>query len=210
MKMAVLANDALFLEWNQHVLPATVQQTCFQHFDDFIQAGADVYVDLLFEPDVHRIHLLATLQKPVVINSVQHTIQNMEALAHPFFIRINAWPGFLKRNLFEVASIPANEWVDPIFETLQWNKIAVPDTVGLVSARVVAMMINEAWLVFEEGVATIKDIDIAMQQGTNYPYGPFEWSKRIGLQHIIHLLHQLSKEDIKYEPAVSLVQAAKT
>jgi 3-hydroxybutyryl-CoA dehydrogenase len=27
-----------------------------------------------------------------------------------------------------------------------------------------------------------------MKLGTNYPYGPFEWARRIGLRHVIALL----------------------
>ena len=60
----------------------------------------------------------------------------------------------------------------------------VPDVKGFISSRIVSMIINEAYFALEENVSTKEEIDIAMKLGTNYPYGPFEWSKKIGLKNI--------------------------
>jgi 3-hydroxybutyryl-CoA dehydrogenase len=60
-------------------------------------------------------------------------------------------------------------------------------------ARVLGGIINEAmWAVTQE-VATQKDIDTAMKLGTNYPYGPLEWAKKIGLEKVQHLLTALNE-----------------
>jgi 3-hydroxybutyryl-CoA dehydrogenase len=37
-----------------------------------------------------------------------------------------------------------------------------------------------------------------MKLGTNYPYGPFEWSKKIGLKNILELLKALRQNDDRY------------
>jgi 3-hydroxybutyryl-CoA dehydrogenase len=37
-----------------------------------------------------------------------------------------------------------------------------------------------------------------MKLGTNYPYGPFEWSEKIGLKNIYNLLQRLSKTETRY------------
>ena len=58
----------------------------------------------------------------------------------------------------------------------------------------------------EEKVSTEEEIDVAMKTGTNYPYGPFEWSKKIGLRDIYSLLTALSKEQNRYQPSVLLKQ----
>jgi 3-hydroxybutyryl-CoA dehydrogenase len=47
-------------------------------------------------------------------------------------------------------------------------------------ARILATIINEAALVFHEGVAVRQDIDTAMRLGTSYPHGPLEWAEQIG------------------------------
>jgi 3-hydroxybutyryl-CoA dehydrogenase len=66
--------------------------------------------------------------------------------------------------------------------------VCVEDRVGLVTPRVICMIINEAYYTLEEGTATRSDIDLAMKLGTNYPYGPFEWANRIGIHRVIELL----------------------
>jgi 3-hydroxybutyryl-CoA dehydrogenase len=40
-----------------------------------------------------------------------------------------------------------------------------------------------------------------MKLGTNYPFGPFEWSKKIGLNKIYFLLNKLATEDSRYAVA---------
>ena len=51
----------------------------------------------------------------------------------------------------------------------------VEDTPGLVVARTVAMLVNEAADAVQQGVCTSEGADIAMKLGVNYPAGPFEW-----------------------------------
>ena len=47
-----------------------------------------------------------------------------------------------------------------------------------------------------------------MKLGTNYPYGPFEWSKKIGLKKIYDLLTLLAKTNARYEPSPLLKKEA--
>jgi 3-hydroxybutyryl-CoA dehydrogenase len=49
-------------------------------------------------------------------------------------------------------------------------------------------------------------MDTAMKLGTAYPYGPFEWGNKIGLQNIVNLLKKLSKKQPRYTPCELLVQ----
>lgn len=51
----------------------------------------------------------------------------------------------------------------------------VADTPGLVVARTIAMLINEAMDAVRQGVCTAEGADAAMKLGVNYPAGPFEW-----------------------------------
>jgi 3-hydroxybutyryl-CoA dehydrogenase len=85
----------------------------------------------------------------------------------------------------------------------------VPDEAGFVSARIIAMIINEAYHAKDEAVSTEADIDIAMKLGTNYPYGPFEWANEIGVQHVYALLQKLSLNDERFLPSAGLAAANK-
>jgi 3-hydroxybutyryl-CoA dehydrogenase len=53
--------------------------------------------------------------------------------------------------------------------------LAVADTPGLVVARTIAMLVNEAADAVQQGVCTPEAADAAMRLGVNYPAGPFEW-----------------------------------
>jgi len=48
-----------------------------------------------------------------------------------------------------------------------------------------------------------------MNLGTNYPYGPFEWCKKIGLKNIAVLLTELSLTEKRYQPASLLLKESK-
>ena len=76
--------------------------------------------------------------------------------------------------------------------------LLVEDEPGLVSARVLSMIINEAYFALGENVSTIPEIDLAMKLGTNYSLGPFEWQDRIGIENIYLLLKKLSETSKRY------------
>ncbi|HVZ40030.1 MAG TPA: 3-hydroxyacyl-CoA dehydrogenase family protein [Candidatus Kapabacteria bacterium] len=84
----------------------------------------------------------------------------------------------------------------------------VVDRVALVSARTLAMIINEAAFALMEGVAGVDDIDTAMKLGTNYPEGPLRWADRIGLDVVLSILDALHAEyrEERYRPCVLLRQ----
>ena len=72
-----------------------------------------------------------------------------------------------------------------------------------------AAIINEAYLSLEEEVSTKEEIDTAMKLGTNYPFGPFEWAVRIGIERIYELLKEMAVKDKHYEPAALLKKEAR-
>ena len=139
--------------------------------------------------------------KPLFINAV---IDTLSILQLPINIsRINAWPGFLQRELWEIATENRAE-TESFFNHLGWKTIVVKDEPGLVAARVVSMIINEAFFSFNEKVSSKEEIDLAMKLGTNYPYGPFEWGEKIGLNNVLNLLKKLSEKDNRYLPSIAL------
>ena len=83
----------------------------------------------------------------------------------------------------------------------------VKDEPGLIAARVLAMIINEAYFALGDNVSTKAEIDTAMKLGTNYPLGPFEWADAIGHANILGLLQQLTATDKRYQPAAMLIAA---
>lgn len=147
----------------------------------------------------------AQTDKPVFINSVSITLKQL--LAPQQLYRINAWPGFLQRPVWEIAGA-ANDVVFGIATALNKKLLFVRDEPGLVSAKIIAMIINEAYFAFSENVSSKEEIDTAMKLGTNYPYGPFEWATAIGLKNINSLLTQLSNAEKRYQPSILLTKEA--
>ena len=138
---------------------------------------------------------------PVFINSVVHTLK--ELILPENFSRVNGWPGFLNSGSWEI--VTNNETgVKDLFNRLNWNYIRVADEAGLVSARIISMIINEAYFATGENVSSKDQIDLAMKLGTNYPYGPFEWSKKIGLHRIYSLLKKMGETDSRYTIAPAM------
>lgn len=60
-------------------------------------------------------------------------------------------------------------------------------------SRVLAGIMNEAMWAVTDGVASAKDIDIAMTLGTNYPIGPLEWVEKVGADKVHNLLAALNE-----------------
>jgi len=168
---------------------------------------AVVYIDLLFIPSSERIsQLKALLPATIIVNSVSRTLEDLPVE----FIRINGWKSFLKSPVTEAVCIYDNikyeaEKALAVFgKKTEWT----PDIPGFISARVVSMIINEAYFALEEQVSSKEDIDTAMKLGTSYPYGPFEWGKIIGLSNVHELLMRMSGSNPRYTPAALLQKEA--
>ncbi|HVU98861.1 MAG TPA: 3-hydroxyacyl-CoA dehydrogenase family protein [Puia sp.] len=168
--------------------------------------GAGIYIDLDFVNEKKRCEELSKLQPAlIIVNAVTPTTKD---IGYPF-VRINAWPGFLERNIHElaVADETAASRVATLYRQLDRDYRIVPDEPGMISARILAAMINEAFFTWEAGVSTKEEIDTAMRLGTNYPLGPFEWSDRIGPGQIAGLLGALSRTNPAYVPSAALLEA---
>lgn len=74
---------------------------------------------------------------------------------------------------------------------LGWELLALRDLPGLVVARTIAMLINEASDAVWQGVCDAEGADTAMKLGVNYPAGPFEWLSQLGPGPVVQVLDGL-------------------
>lgn len=86
--------------------------------------------------------------------------------------------------------------------------IEVKEGPGFVVNKILIPMINEAICVFEEGIASVEDIDTAMKLGANHPMGPLALSDLIGNDTILHIMDTIYDEtgDPKYRASRLLKQ----
>jgi 3-hydroxybutyryl-CoA dehydrogenase len=98
---------------------------------------------------------------------------------------------------------------DETFETtrdlaikLKKTPVAVNDSPGFISNRILLPMINEAIFSLYEGVGTAEAIDSVMKLGMNHPMGPLELADLIGLDTCLSILEVLYEGfgDSKYRP----------
>jgi 3-hydroxybutyryl-CoA dehydrogenase len=83
------------------------------------------------------------------------------------------------------------EAVGAFYASLGQRMELVQDRVGLVSARIICQLINEAAFALQEDVARPEDVDTAMQLGVNYPHGPFAWADILGMRNVVAILQAL-------------------
>ena len=165
---------------------------------------ADAYIDLLFDGEQSVFQTI--IDKPVIVNAVITTCDNLP----DNFCRVNAWNSFLEKDKLEACTLNKDLQSDfeAILNAIGYKCLFVSDIAGMVSARAVAMIINEAYFGIEDEISTKEQIDTAMKLGTNYPYGPFEWADKIGLKNIAALLVELYKTDERYKPSELLMKEA--
>ncbi len=159
---------------------------------------ADAYIDLQFAIDDNIFSSITN--KPVIVNAVIETCNDLPAS----YSRINGWNTFLEKDKLELATNNETR-AGEVLQQLGYQYILVPDIIGMIAPRNIAMIINEAYFALEDNISTKEQIDTAMKLGTNYPYGPFEWCEAIGIKNISNLLDELSKTDERYLPSKLII-----
>lgn len=92
--------------------------------------------------------------------------------------------------------------VKALSERLGKSPITVKNAPGFVVNRILVPMINEAFFVLAEGLASAEDIDAGMKLGCNQPIGPLALADMIGLDVCLAVMEVYLKEfgDSKYRP----------
>ena len=194
-------------------------EATFQWLDDKSQLPDlqpfSVVFDLCLDEQPARLRYYAPQAHLLVIGgAVKRSLAAMaHAMGGPLLCRlagINALPSFLRKAQWELSAMDEQAQADAqeLLDSWQLEGHFVADRVGMVTPRILAMIINEACFTVQEGTATEGDIDQAMRLGVNYPGGPFEWAEQIGYSHICELLQRMSDEsrDSRYKIAPFLLQ----
>ena len=92
--------------------------------------------------------------------------------------------------------------VHAMAKVLGKTPITVRNAPGFVVNRILVPMINEAFFVLAEGLATAQDIDAGMKLGCNQPIGPLALADMVGLDVCLAVMEVYLSEfgDSKYRP----------
>lgn len=90
--------------------------------------------------------------------------------------------------------------IETLAKALGKQPITVKNAPGFVVNRILVPMINEAFFVLQEGLATPEDIDNGMKLGCNQPIGPLALADMVGLDVCVAVMDVYLKEfgDSKY------------
>jgi 3-hydroxybutyryl-CoA dehydrogenase len=109
-------------------------------------------------------------------------------------------------------SLLAQKHVSPnvaaLFKIINKETLIIKDSPGLIMARTIAMLINEASSTVTNGVCDEKSADIAMENGVNHPIGPFKWADKVGVESILNILDNLESfyKDTRYRADRGLIE----
>ncbi|GDX52204.1 hypothetical protein LBMAG27_12510 [Bacteroidota bacterium] len=204
MKIAIAGEEKRLVEFrkiiaNEHELIESENFKAQFNFSAF-----DIIVDLNADDRLEIADSVFTSGKFVLLCAVKKSLAQMTNRKNisSIIAGINSLPTFLSRPVQEISFLNQHEfslWKN-IFESLNWKTRIVNDRVGMVTPRILFMIINEACFTLEERTASKEDIDSGMKLGTAYPIGPLEWADKIGIENIFETLLGIKKfsNDIRY------------
>jgi 3-hydroxybutyryl-CoA dehydrogenase len=76
--------------------------------------------------------------------------------------------------------------------------IKVKEVPGFLVNRILGAMWNEAFALYEEGVASMRDIDQAIKTGAGWPMGPFELADLVGIDVMYHVEESIRRMEGSY------------
>ena len=161
-------------------------------------ADFDIVFDLNLDEDPESFETYLLNEGQVVIGSaVLSTLSSTSGmwgdLQSCVLIGMNAFPSFINRPKLELSLLNKADLMtlESTMKVLGLEYELVADEIGMVTPRIISMIINEACFVLGEGTAEIEAVDQAMRLGTNYPKGPFKWADEIGIENVYNLLETL-------------------
>jgi 3-hydroxybutyryl-CoA dehydrogenase len=80
-----------------------------------------------------------------------------------------------------------------LIESIDKHPVVLKDSRGFIVNRLLIPMINDAVKIFENGIATIEDIDNSIKLGLNHPMGPLALADLIGIDVVLSILDSLKK-----------------
>jgi len=206
MEILVIGNDQNLVECRQKFGESHTYRMAENHSDvqRFFHDRLIVF-DFLIGSNTQSINVYENFSGEVFLDASKVTLADL-LLRNSITAAVFGFcgmPTFLNRKILEF-TLPEGKNRKRLDETcaqLNTHFAIVKDQVGMVTPRVIGMIINEAYFAFQENIASREDIDLAMKLGTNYPFGPFEWASHIGIKNVYELLKAIyeSTKDERYK-----------
>jgi 3-hydroxybutyryl-CoA dehydrogenase len=126
-------------------------------------------------------------------------------------VAIDPLPPLAVRRTLMLTAVTAPEARDAAHALLAHDGTPVTvisDSPGFIAQRVMATIVNIAANIAQRGIASVADLEDAVQLGLGYPHGPLGWGERLGAPRVLAILQaQLAATgDPRYRPAAWLAR----
>jgi len=178
-------------------------------------AGADIVVEVVIEVMEVKKKVYAELEAIVPKHCLFFT--NTSGLSITEMAAVTGRPDrFIGTHFFNpvpvmrlLEIIRGHQTSDETLETArEWGRkigkdvITVKEAPAFVVNRILCTMLNEAFFVLDEGLASAEDIDKGMVLGCNHPIGPLALADLVGNETLLRVVEGLHRElGDKYRPA---------
>ncbi|GJH27006.1 3-hydroxyacyl-CoA dehydrogenase NAD-binding domain-containing protein [Caballeronia novacaledonica] len=147
--------------------------------------------------------LIATNTSSLSVTALANEVQHPES-----FVGIHFFNPVPMMPLVEVVrglatSDDASERASAFAQELGKTPVVVKNAPGFVVNRILVPMMNEAFFVLGEGIASAEEIDVGMKLGANHPIGPLALADMVGLDVLLLVVNILQTDtgDSKYRAA---------
>ncbi|MCS7188613.1 MAG: 3-hydroxyacyl-CoA dehydrogenase family protein [Bacteroidia bacterium] len=172
--------------WNAELYPWPSQvQPDWNLYEVIVDLEADERPSPAFEVTSEGLWVLSSVKKPL-----RRQLPSQEWRYR--CVGVNLLPGFCEREMVEGTALSKEAWER--FIAWEPKAIQVPDEVGMISARILCLIINEAFLLQGEAHLPMETLDTAVKLGLNYPHSLTEWGEKIGWKHIREIVEALQEE----------------
>lgn len=108
-------------------------------------------------------------------------------------------------------AVTSDEVVQTVIEmskSIGKEPVAAKESPGFIVNRILVPYINEAAIVYQEGIASAAEIDKAMKLGAGMPMGPLALADMVGIDIVLAVCEFFVKEfaDSKYRPSLAFRQ----
>ncbi|MET4577637.1 3-hydroxybutyryl-CoA dehydrogenase [Ottowia thiooxydans] len=155
-------------------------------------------LDDLLEPDV----IIATNTSSISITQLAAVTKRADKFVGMHFFNPVPMMALVEIIRGLQTSDTTHDTVKDLAVRLGKSPITVKNAPGFVVNRILVPMINEAFFVLSEGLATPEDIDAGMRLGCNHPIGPLALADMVGLDVCLAVMEVYLEQfgDSKYRP----------
>ncbi|MFH7805402.1 MULTISPECIES: 3-hydroxyacyl-CoA dehydrogenase [unclassified Acinetobacter] len=164
-------------------------------------------IDAAEKPAVDSLIVLATYGEDTTTAALRFGVDATRAVS------IDLLTDFTKHRTLMPSIVTQKSYVDQahaIFAKNDHGVTVIAESIGFVSQRVLAMVVNLACDIAQQQIATASDIDKAVKLGLGYPHGPISWGDVLGAQRILLILERIlaNTGDQRYRPSPWLKRRA--